>query len=44
VIYVEEEELNEANDKKVSMKKLNNEIPIYDGSDDDDEVCIVDMS
>ncbi len=44
VIYVEEEELNGANDKKVSMKKLNNEMRIYDGSDDDDEVRIIDMS
>jgi hypothetical protein len=41
VIYVEEEELNGANGKKVSMKKLNNEMKIDDGSDGDDEVCIV---
>lgn len=44
VIYVEDEELNGANDKKVSLKKLNNEMQIYEGSEDDDEVCIVDMN
>jgi hypothetical protein len=44
VIYVEEEEAKGGNDKKASLKKLNNEMQIYEGSDDDDEVCIVEMS
>ncbi len=38
---MEEEELNGANDKKVSMKKVNNEMKINDGTDGDDEVCVV---
>jgi hypothetical protein len=36
VIYGEKEEPNGANDKKVSMKKTNNEMKINDGTDGDD--------
>jgi hypothetical protein len=41
VISGEKEEPNGANDKKVSMKNVSNEMKINDGTDGDDEVCVV---
>ncbi len=41
MISGEKEEPNGANDKKVSMKNVSNEMKINDGTDGDDEVCVV---